>query len=80
MHDNCDLSKLVRQFKVGAIQAEPVWLKLEGGVVKTKSLIKKAGADGAKVHTTPLAGWQQHHLKSNASIESMSHYTADIDN
>lgn len=35
--------------KVGAVQAEPVWLDLEGGVEKVISLIKQAGADGVNV-------------------------------
>lgn len=35
--------------KVGAVQAEPVWFDLQGGVDKTISIIKKAGADGVNV-------------------------------
>ncbi|KAI1043828.1 hypothetical protein LB505_010697 [Fusarium chuoi] len=35
--------------KVGAVQAEPVWLDLEGSVDKTISLIEKAAADGVQV-------------------------------
>ncbi|KAG9498100.1 hypothetical protein J7337_010993 [Fusarium musae] len=35
--------------KVGAVQAEPVWLDLEGSVDKTISLIEKASADGVQV-------------------------------
>jgi nitrilase len=35
--------------RVGAVQAEPVWLNLEGGVEKTISLIGDAAKDGVKV-------------------------------
>lgn len=37
------------QVKVAAIQAEPVWNDLQGGVAKTISLIKEASANGANV-------------------------------
>ncbi|KAJ7583016.1 carbon-nitrogen hydrolase [Mycena floridula] len=36
-------------FKVAAVQAEPVWLDLQGGVDKAISIIKEAAAEGAKV-------------------------------
>lgn len=35
--------------RVGAVQAEPVWLDLEGSVNKTVSLIESAAADGVQV-------------------------------
>lgn len=35
--------------KVGAVQAEPVWLDLQGTVEKTISLIHQAGKDGINV-------------------------------
>ncbi len=35
--------------RVGAVQAEPVWLDLEGSVDKTISLIESAAADGVQV-------------------------------
>lgn len=35
--------------RVGAVQAEPVWFDLEGGVNKTISLIQEAAADGVQV-------------------------------
>ncbi|EXJ81555.1 hypothetical protein A1O1_07619 [Capronia coronata CBS 617.96] len=35
--------------RVGAVQAEPVWLDLEGGVDKTISLIESAAEDGVQV-------------------------------
>lgn len=35
--------------KIAAIQAEPVWNDLRGGVDKTISLIKEAGSQGANV-------------------------------
>ncbi|KAI0549895.1 putative nitrilase [Xylaria curta] len=35
--------------RVGAVQAEPVWLDLDGSVDKTISLIKSASADGVQV-------------------------------
>ena len=37
------------KIRVGAVQAEPVWLNLEGSVDKTISLIKQSAADGIKV-------------------------------
>lgn len=37
------------KFKVAAIQAEPVWLDLEGGVEKTIKIIREAAAEGAKI-------------------------------
>jgi predicted amidohydrolase len=37
------------QVKVAAIQAEPVWNDLQGGVKKTISLIKEASSNGANV-------------------------------
>ena len=38
-----------KKVKVGAIQAEPQWLDLEGGVNKVISLIETAGRDGVNV-------------------------------
>ncbi|KAG9124593.1 hypothetical protein FRC07_011012 [Ceratobasidium sp. 392] len=38
-----------RTFKVAAIQAEPVWLDLQGSVAKTINIINEAAANGAKV-------------------------------
>jgi len=35
--------------KVGAVQAEPVWLDLQGSVDKTISLIQQAGKNGVNV-------------------------------
>ena len=35
--------------KVGAVQAEPVWLDLTGSINKTISLIQQAGKDGVNV-------------------------------
>lgn len=40
------MDKLVR---VGVVQAEPVWLDLEGSVQKTISLIEQAAATGVQV-------------------------------
>jgi hypothetical protein len=40
--------KMGKLVKVGAVQAEPVWLDLTGSV-KTISLIKKAAASGVNV-------------------------------
>lgn len=37
------------QVRVGAVQAEPGWLDLEGSVDKTISLIKQAASQGVKV-------------------------------
>ncbi|KAJ7487461.1 nitrilase [Mycena galericulata] len=36
-------------FKVAAVQAEPVWLDLQGGVDKTIKIIQEASAQGAKI-------------------------------
>jgi predicted amidohydrolase len=36
-------------FKVAAVQAEPVWLDLQGGVDKTIKIIQEAAAEGAKI-------------------------------
>ncbi|CAE6447787.1 unnamed protein product [Rhizoctonia solani] len=38
-----------RVFKIAAVQAEPAWLDLEGGVTKTITIINEAAANGAKV-------------------------------
>ncbi|KAF9527602.1 carbon-nitrogen hydrolase [Crepidotus variabilis] len=38
-----------RTFKVAAVQAEPVWLDLQGGVQKTIDIIVEAAAAGAKI-------------------------------
>lgn len=35
--------------RVGAVQSEPVWLNLEGGVDKTIALIKQSAKDGIQV-------------------------------
>lgn len=35
--------------KVGAVQAEPAWLDLEGSVDKTISLIEQAASEGVQV-------------------------------
>ncbi len=40
------MDKIVR---VGAVQAEPVWLDLDGSVDKTISLIDEAASDGVEV-------------------------------
>ncbi|GAW06039.1 carbon-nitrogen hydrolase [Lentinula edodes] len=37
------------KFKVAAVQAEPVWLDLQGGVDKTIRIIQEAAAQGAKI-------------------------------
>lgn len=38
-----------KKVRVGAVQAEPVWLDLDGSVDKTISLIQKASSDGVQV-------------------------------
>jgi hypothetical protein len=35
--------------RVGAVQAEPVWLNLDGSVDKTIALIKQSAEDGVQV-------------------------------
>lgn len=37
------------KLKIAAIQAEPAWNDLEGGVVKSISLIEQAAKEGANV-------------------------------
>ncbi|KAF9017753.1 hypothetical protein BDZ89DRAFT_937307, partial [Hymenopellis radicata] len=36
-------------FKVAAVQAEPVWLDLQGGVDKVIRIIREAALEGAKI-------------------------------
>lgn len=40
---------MTSKVKVAAVQAEPVWNDLQGGVSKVISLIKDAAKNGAKV-------------------------------
>lgn len=40
---------MVPIIRVGAVQAEPVWLDLQGGVDKTVALIEEAGRKGINV-------------------------------
>ena len=40
---------MVPMIRVGAVQAEPVWLDLQGGVDKTVALIEDAGRIGINV-------------------------------
>lgn len=40
---------MTAKIRVGAVQAEPVWLDLDGGVDKTISLIESAAKDGINV-------------------------------
>jgi len=42
-------SQMGNKVRVGAIQAEPVWLDLQGGVRKVTSLIEQAAKDGINV-------------------------------
>jgi hypothetical protein len=42
-------TKMTTTVRVGAVQAEPVWLDLNGSVEKTISLIESAASDGVKV-------------------------------
>lgn len=63
-----NMGKLV---KVGAVQAEPVWLDLQGGVEKTISIIKKAGADGVNVLGFPevfIPGYPWYAVHSSSVI------------
>lgn len=41
--------KMTQTVRVGAVQAEPTWLDLQGGVAKTIELIQQAGKDGVNV-------------------------------
>jgi hypothetical protein len=38
-----------KMVKVGAVQAEPAWLDLQGGVTKVISLIEEAASNGTNV-------------------------------
>jgi len=38
-----------KTIRVGAVQAEPVWLDLQGSVKKTIEIIQKAASDGVQV-------------------------------
>ncbi|TVY23592.1 Nitrilase [Lachnellula hyalina] len=40
---------MAQTVRVGAVQAEPAWLDLQGGVEKTIALIQQAGKDGVNV-------------------------------
>jgi len=38
-----------KTIRVGAVQAEPAWLDLQGSVAKTIRIIEKAASDGVQV-------------------------------
>lgn len=63
-----------RTFKVAAVQAEPVWLDLEGSVNKTISIINEAAANGAKVNSfnAPIRPQPDISHRSLASPKSLS--------
>lgn len=42
-------TKMSKTVKVGAVQAEPAWLDLQGGVTKVVSLIEEAAKNGTNV-------------------------------
>ena len=44
-----------KKIKVAAVQAEPAWNDLKGGVAKVISLIKEAAGNGANVVGFPEA-------------------------
>ena len=44
-----------KKIKVAAVQAEPAWNDLQGGVAKVISLIKEASSNGANVVGFPEA-------------------------
>ena len=46
---NTEPSKMSKTVKVGAVQAEPAWLDLQGGVTKVVSLIEEAAKNGTNV-------------------------------
>lgn len=63
--------------KVGAVQAEPVWLDLEGSVDKTISLIEKAAADGVQVLGFPevwIPGYPWYDRNLSARMVSSTMY------
>ena len=45
---------VVNKVKVGAVQAEPVWLDLQGSVKKTIEIIKEAAKEGTNVLGFPM--------------------------
>lgn len=64
------------KLKIAAVQAEPVWNDLQGGVDKAISYIKEAGSNGANVVGFPevfIPGypWLVHH--SHLSLEIIQH-------
>jgi predicted amidohydrolase len=64
------MSKPVR---VGAVQAEPVWLDLQGSIDKTISLIKQAGKDGIDVLGFPEV-WVPGYPWQDPLFSSSLHY------
>lgn len=48
-----EMSGIIRQYKVAAVQAEPGWFDLEKSVQKTVDLIDEAGKKGCKLIAFP---------------------------
>ena len=48
------ITMVVNSVKVGAVQAEPVWLDLQGSVKKTIEIIKQAAKEGTNVLGFPM--------------------------
>lgn len=48
---------VINSVKVGAVQAEPVWLDLQGSVKKTIEIIKEAAKEGTNVLGFPIPGY-----------------------
>jgi predicted amidohydrolase len=63
---------MTQMVRVGAVQAEPAWLDLQGGVEKTIALIQQAGKDGVNVLGFPEV-WLTGYPWYAAVLSSLSH-------
>ena len=53
---------VVRTVEIGAVQAEPFWLDLQGSVQKTIEIIKEAAKEGINVLGFPMCFIPGHSL------------------
>lgn len=64
---------MTQTVRVGAVQAEPAWLDLQGGVAKTIALIQQAGKDGVNVLGFPEV-WLTGYPWYAPVLSSLSHH------